>query len=154
MANKNINLGGLNHAVISYKENDDGTKTLVIKPILPDNSSNLMKQIMNFLSTRRSQFPTYSSVMNASYDVAAKEVAKLLNKGEDEETIIKCLNLALTDPFWKKNLMVLTSLNTICSSGITKYEHLKLKLSEKSNNNRFPAKSVDSRDFKDYGDLS
>ena len=65
---------------------------------------------------------------DANFAASMKEVYKLLKQGYKEDLICSAIEVALYNDFWKKNLLVLTQLNSKCKSGLTKFEHLLILL--------------------------
>ncbi len=96
---------------------------------LPDDIPETIVDTVNkFITVRKQQYPNIPSVRNASFTASMKEVYKLIKQGYQEDLICSAIEVALYNDFWKKNLLVLTQLNSKCKSGLTKFEHLLILL--------------------------
>ena len=96
---------------------------------LPDDIPETIVDTVNkFITVRKQQYPNIPSVRNASFAASMKEVYKLIKQGYQEDLICSAIEVALYNDFWKKNLLVLTQLNSKCKSGLTKFEHLLILL--------------------------
>lgn len=96
---------------------------------LPDDIPETIVDTVNkFITVRKQQYPNIPSVKNANFAASMKEVYKLLKRGYKEDLVCGAIEVALYDDFWKKNLLVLTQLNSKCKSGLTKFDHLLILL--------------------------
>jgi len=96
---------------------------------LPDDIPETIVDTVNkFITVRKQQYPNIPSVKNANFAASMKEVYKLIKQGYQEDLICSAIEVALYNDFWKKNLLVLTQLNSKCKSGLTKFEHLLILL--------------------------
>jgi len=88
----------------------------------------IVNTVNKFITVRKQQYPNILSVKNANFAASMKEVYKLLKQGYKEDLVCGAIEVALYNDFWKKNLLVLTQLNSKCKSGLTKFEHLLILL--------------------------
>ena len=96
---------------------------------LPDDiPETIVNTVNKFITVRKQQYPNILSVKNANFAASMKEVYKLLKQGYKEDLVCSAIEVALYNDFWKKNLLVLTQLNSKCKSGLTKFEHLLILL--------------------------
>ena len=96
---------------------------------LPDDIPETIVDTVNkFITVRKQQYPNIPSVKNANFAASMKEVYKLLKRGYKEDLVCGAIEVALYNDFWKKNLLVLTQLNSKCKSGLTKFDHLLILL--------------------------
>jgi len=96
---------------------------------LPDDiPETIVNTVNKFITVRKQQYPNILSVKNANFAASMKEVYKLLKQGYKEDLVCGAIEVALYNDFWKKNLLVLTQLNSKCKSGLTKFEHLLILL--------------------------
>lgn len=152
MSTKKCIIGDITLDIVSMSTNKSGYINIVAKPSInvvkseyPDVdrsihdssksievSEKMIDAISHFIEERKKQFPNFQTVRNARIDQAVIEVSKLLKKGFDENVIIECIKIGITNDFWQRNLMTLTQLNKRCKDELTKFEHLLLIYEDKN----------------------